>query len=153
IENHAQRIHVGARVQLGGVRGRLFGAHVRYRADQLADAGAQGRGLKVRVDGAGDAEIEDLRLPAGLYQNVSRFEIAVDDSLLVAVLNGIADLGEELTARADTKVGLARKLEQGTALDIFHGKKRLQTGAAAGSPRLEHLRDTRMLQAGEHLRF
>ena len=53
---------------------------------------------EIALDGLGHAEINHLGHRLAVlqrHQDVRRLEVAVDDSLLVGVLNGLADLNEE----------------------------------------------------------
>ena len=77
----------------------LLRAHVLRRADQLAVLGEErllGQPLLGRL---GDAEVDDLGHRLAVVQrdqDVGRLEVAVDDPLLVGVLDGLADLDEQL---------------------------------------------------------
>ena len=42
------------------------------------------------VQDLGDAEVEQLDLPVGRHQRVRRLQVAMDDEVLVRVLNGVA---------------------------------------------------------------
>ena len=91
-ENDAQTVDVG--------RGRdrlafdLFGAGVlrRQRAELRDVAGV----FRVGVEQFGDAEVEQLRLPAFVDEDVRRLEVAVDDEVAVGEGDRVADLVEEL---------------------------------------------------------
>ena len=58
------------------------------------------RRSQVGVDRAGQAEVEDLRLSRRIDEDVRRLQIAMDDALLVRVLDGVADLREQLSRSA-----------------------------------------------------
>src|SRR5262245_55037459 len=75
----------------------------------------------------------------------------MDDSLLVSMFDRVTDSGEQLQTLRDAEVPPAGKIEEGAALDIFHGKERLQVGGAAGGSGFENLRNTWMPQPGQHL--
>ena len=95
VQDHAQRVHVAARVELQRIGQDLFGAHVGQRADQLAELGLPRR-VGVAVGETRDAEVEDLRLTRLVDQDVARLEVAMDDAALVGVLHGVADLRHQL---------------------------------------------------------
>ena len=90
VENDAQRINVGARVDIVRVSAGLFGRHVGQRADDVLRHGNH------RVDRSGklfgQSEIEDFGAALRINQNVGRLEIPVNDAFLVRVLHGIANL-------------------------------------------------------------
>ena len=77
----------------------LFGAHVLRRADQRPEFRVQ-RVLGQRVrHGFGDTEVDDLRhrtIILQRHQDIRWLQIAMDDSLLVGVLNALADLDEQI---------------------------------------------------------
>ena len=101
IQLHAERIDVGARVDVRCAAGRLLGTHELGRAHE----GALERhraAVQQRVgERLGDPEVDDLRLAlvVGLgHQHVVRAEITVQYRLLVCVLHAIADHQEQLDA-------------------------------------------------------
>jgi hypothetical protein len=49
------------------------------------------------------AEVEDLRLPGLVDEDVAGLEVAVDHALLVGVLDGVADLATELQTLTRTE--------------------------------------------------
>ena len=63
--------------------------------EQLPDVGVQGGGLDVAVRYPGDAEVQHLGLAAVVHQDVAGFEIAVDHALLMGVVNGVTDIGQQ----------------------------------------------------------
>ena len=103
VEQHAQAVNVAARINVQPAHLRLFRAHVGRRANEL---------MQLRVDRVvrqpafgrlGDAEINHLGHRHAVmqrHQDVRRLDVAVDDALLVRVLDGVANLDEQLQAAA-----------------------------------------------------
>jgi hypothetical protein len=91
IEHRAEGENVGTRIE--GLTSSLFGRHVRRRADSEAGIGegtfqqcggiAGSGSFAKRWDqrcGFGQAEIEQLGLPALRHENISGFDVAMDDA-------------------------------------------------------------------------
>ena len=53
------------------------------------------RHRSVRVGAPGDAKVDDLHLAFSVHQDIAGLEIAVDNAVLVAVLNGVTHLDKE----------------------------------------------------------
>src|SRR5713226_8939189 len=102
VEQHAQAVDVTARVDVQAAHFGLLRTHVGGRADELLEGGEDGLvGQALAGGGLGDAEINDLGTSgrtgfAYSDENVRRFDVAVDDALLVRMLNGLANLDAEL---------------------------------------------------------
>ena len=91
-QDDAERIHVAAAVGGVGFALGLFGRHVGGRAEDLA----------VHRDGdfahfaAGQAEVHEVRLAVAIDHDVGRLQVAVDDALLVGMVQGIGDFRAQL---------------------------------------------------------
>ena len=72
VQDDAERVDVAARIELERVGEHLLRAHVGERADELPDVRLKRR-LRVAVGDARDAEVEDLRLPGFVDQDVAGF--------------------------------------------------------------------------------
>src|SRR5205807_9931463 len=57
------------------------------------------------------------------YQDVRRLEVTMDDALLMSVLHGLADGGEQVQPFADAELGLVAEPGQRQAVDQLHDKK------------------------------
>ena len=67
------------------------GRHVARRAGDHAG----GRHLRARLEDLGQAEIGHVRLPVAVQQDVRGLQVAVDDALLVQVLDGPGHRGDD----------------------------------------------------------
>ena len=98
VKQHAQAVDVAARINVQPAHLGLLRRHVGRRADEL---------LELRVNslvrqglargGLGDAEVNYFGHRHAIVQrdeDVRRLDVAVDDPLLVRVLNRLADLNE-----------------------------------------------------------
>ena len=111
VEHHAEAVDVGPGVDVEPARLGLLRAHVGRGADGDAELGREGRVGQPPLDRLGDAEVDDGgdRLPVGHPdQDVAGLEVAVDDALLVRVLDAAADAEEELEPAAEVEAGAGR---------------------------------------------
>jgi hypothetical protein len=87
----------------------LLRTHVGWRADELFERGEERLVGQVLVGRRlGDAEVDDLGHCHGIMQgdqDVRGLDVAVDDSLLMRVLDGLANLDEEIEPVARGKLG------------------------------------------------
>jgi hypothetical protein len=101
----------------------LLGAHVLRRADDGPELGEERAFGQPLVDGLGDAEIDDLGDGLAVVerdQDVGRFDVAVDDALLVGVLDGLADRDEQLQPLPGVEPVLVAILGDRHPLDQLH---------------------------------
>jgi hypothetical protein len=112
VEHAAERSDVGPLVDLLSTR--LLRAHVGRRAEDHAFAcstwghGRRGREIGAgRVTGShlGQAEVQHLDGPVPRDLDVGRFEVAMDDPLLVRRVQRIGDLARDDEARSEWGVG------------------------------------------------
>ena len=73
----------------------MFRAHVGERPDELSHIRLHGDHGHVRIGQAGDSKIEGFRFTLRRHQDVAGLQIAVNNALLVGVLHGVANLGEQ----------------------------------------------------------
>ena len=74
----------------------LLWTHVLQRADHLLIAGQSCQRRVGSRAGRGDTEVDDSRIAVFVDEDVPGFEVAVNDTAVMTVLNGIADLTHEL---------------------------------------------------------
>jgi hypothetical protein len=151
VEHHAQGIDVCPRIEAFAGQPRLFGTHVFGRADELAGAGAQRVVELCAVERLGHAEVDDLghRLAVRLgHQDVRRLEVAVDDRLLVRVLDTLADMDEQFEPPAQAHLLLVAVDVERHALDVLHHEVRTALVGRAG---VEHLGDGRVVHHRQSL--
>ena len=110
VEQYAQRIDVGAGVDVEVIELRLFRRHVERRAQHRLVRGVQ-RPLRQRlVHRLGQAEVDHLGhrpVVVGRDEDVRGLQVAVNDALLMGVLDGLADLHEQVQAARRTLIRVA----------------------------------------------
>ena len=93
------RVSMSSPLNLG-----LFGTHVGGRADELLEGGKEGLVRQtLAAGGLGDAKINDLGHRHAImvgHQDVGWLDVAMNDAFLVGVLDGLADLNEQVAAVA-----------------------------------------------------
>jgi hypothetical protein len=150
IHKDADRIDIGSRIDIKRSLG-LLRTHVFRRADELAMLGEERALDDAGARRLGDAEVDDAgEGPSVLRrdENIRRLQVAVDDSLLVGVMDRPTDLHDELETLGDgeaVRVAVARDRIAGAELHHEIGP------AAGGGAGIEHLRDVRMVHEGEGL--
>jgi len=154
VEQHAKRVDVTARIHIEAPQAGLFRTHVGGGAGELLDGGVQRLARQTPVErGLGDAKVNHLGKGAAVLlgdKDVRWFEVAVNDALLVCVLNRLAHLNEELEAFAERKrVGIAVVGDFHPG-DEFHNEIRVagRRGAA-----IEDLGDAGVVHQGQRLAF
>jgi hypothetical protein len=151
VEDRAKRVDVGARVDVEPAHFRLFRAHVFRRADECAQLCVQ-RPFRQRLRRRlRDAEVDDLRhrvIALDRDQHVGRFQVAMDDPLLVRVLDAVADLQEEADAVANRDLVLRAVGRDRLAADELHHEVRPSLGRRTS---VEHARDGRMVHQRQRL--
>jgi hypothetical protein len=82
------------------------------------------------------------------HQHIRRFEVAVDDRLLVRVLDTLADALEQLQPLARGQAILVTEMGDGLARHVLHDKERAAARRRAG---VEHLGHGGMVHHGQRL--
>ncbi len=88
---HAERVDVGARVDVRRDALDLLEAHVGERADEVAVAGVQGADRRRVAERARDPEVDDLRRAGLGHEDVAGLEVAMDDAAGVRVGDALRD--------------------------------------------------------------
>ncbi|MCH2134539.1 MAG: hypothetical protein MK116_12405 [Phycisphaerales bacterium] len=118
----------------------------------MPDGGVQGHVGEIAGDGLGDPEVDHLGLGlvvlAPGHQDIARLEIPMHDATLVGMLNGTADLDEELQPLFRIEFVLIAIGQQLLALDVLHGEPGPTSIGGAG---FEDLGDARMIHARQGL--
>jgi hypothetical protein len=83
-------------------------------------------------------------------EDVPGLQVAVDDPLLVRVLDGVAHARDELEPLSHRELALARVPAERLAVDELHREKRLRPRTRVGGARLVDLRDARVLEQAEN---
>ncbi len=136
VEDHAQRVDVGAVVHFLGMLD-LFGGHVVGRAHDLTGAGEvrrgsrgaltpcptpSGRGETVRLAAheLGQPEIGDLHPAALIQQDILRLDVAMDHAGIVGVLQGVADLRHDRQGLVGSELARIQQTPQTQTVDELH---------------------------------
>ena len=113
----------------------LLGAHVFERADHRAELGEHRLFGQPLVDRLGDAEVDHLGHGLAVverHQHVRRLDVAVDDPLLMGVLDRLADGDEQLQPLLRREVIAVAVLGDRHALDQLHHEVRAAGVGGAG---------------------
>src|SRR5262249_12069788 len=149
-QNHSERVHIAADVELRRIVRELLGAHIGQRSNELSNVGlSSGHGLTIRR--ARDPEVDYLGLTAFINKNVARFEVAVNDAALMGMVYGVAHLGHELEALPHVQpMRLGMLLERRAAHEL-HREVRLRSESCVGSARFVDLGNAWMLQLAKRV--
>src|SRR6266566_3558244 len=99
VEQHAKRVEVAAGVNIQLAHLGLLGTGVSRGADESLEFGKERLVSQPPLDGLGDAEVYDFGHRQTIVecdQNVGRLDVTVNNSLLVCMLDGLANLDEKL---------------------------------------------------------
>ena len=128
VQQHAERINIATRVNVHRAKLRLLGTHIGGRADELLKRGVKGLVTQpLLAGGLGDAEVNDLgrgRVRRAGHEDVGRFDVPMDDALLVRVLDGFANVHKQLQPLACGKIFLIAIAGDRHAIHKFHHEKR-----------------------------
>src|SRR5262249_26094215 len=126
VEEDTQRVDIGASVDIELIELGLLGAHVFDGAHDLAQLGEHRFFGQLLANGFSYAEIDDLGNGAIVklgHEDIAGLEVAVDDAVLMRVLNGLANGDKEFQALARSKATLVGVLRNRDALDELHHKE------------------------------
>ena len=145
VQEHAQRVDVAAGVDAQGAHLRLLRAHVFQRADQGAVLREQRPLGQLLLGRLGHAEVDHLGHRLAVVErdhDVGRLDVAVDDPLLVGVLDRLADRHEQLQPLPRRQVVVVAVLGDRHAVDQLHD----EVGPAPrGGPGVEDAGDVDMI--------
>ena len=95
---------------------RLLGAHVGRRAKNRARGGH----LDIGLDPLGKAEVGDVRVSFPIHQDVRRFQVSVQDSAHVGVMNRLGGLSYEGCRRLWSRLERREQLGKVSAFHKLH---------------------------------
>ena len=121
VEDRAQAIDIRRRGERSLIPAYLLGRHVGRRSHGIAGVCQAALGL----DLAGQAKVGDVWLAAFVQQDVCRFQIAVQDSTLVGVMDGIGNRRHQPGRGGDVGGEIAKLLVQAGAGYQLHAEKAL----------------------------
>ena len=153
VEQHAQGVDIRTCVNVLGGKVHLFRAHVLGCAQQLPLQGKYGLFGEGTGSGLGNAKVNELGhgpVPVHGYQDIGGLDVPMDDTLLVGIVQALADLSEELEALFNAELAVVSVARDGHASDEFHSKVRPPGLSGAG---IEYMGDIGMLQQGQGLTF
>ena len=153
VEQHPEAVDVAARINVQPAHLRLLRTHVGRRADELVQLRVNGVVRQATFRRLGDAEINHLRHRHSVVQrheDVRRFDVAMDDSLLVRVLDGLADLDEQIEPFLGGEIGLIAVIRDANAAHQLHHEER---PTHVGRARIQHLGDVGMIHHRQRLPF
>ena len=151
VEQNAETVDVGPGVHVQTSGFRLLRCHVGRRADELAVLGEERLLGQFSAGRLGDSEVDHLgqwHIVVHCDEHVGRFDVAVDDALLVRVLDGVAHLPKEVQALSSAELFVVAELRYGRALDQFHHEV---GSAGVGSAGVVYLGDPRVVHQGQGL--
>jgi len=151
VKQNAKGVDVAARVNAQPAHLGLFGTHVSGRAHELLERREQRLVGELLFGGLGNAKINHLRHRHAVVhrdENVRGLDIAVNDSLLMRVLDGVADLGEEIQPLACGKIVLIAVIGDADAMHQFHDEVR---PSAFRRARIENFGDVGMIHQRKRL--
>ena len=151
VEHEAQGVDIAPGIHVAVAHAKLLGAHVSQRAHHVSRPRHLRGVTVVGIDRPRHAEVDHLGFAHGIHEDVAGLEIAVDDSLLVAVRHGSAHPAKQGHGLADPEASLARvSRDRLCSLDHLHHKERHRATAAVVGPEREDLGDIGMPQASQH---
>lgn len=151
VQDHAQGVHVRARVDVVDARLGLFRRHVLGSAHHLQPRRHDRLVRQRACQRLGDAKVDHLgRVPILKigHEHVRRLQVAVHHALVVRMLHRLADGDEELEPRARGEpVFIAIVRDRGPAHQLHHEVR----AAALRDTAVEDPRDARMVHQRERL--
>ncbi len=149
VENAAQRVHIGTCVD--GLAAGLLRRQILRGADHR---GSLGDAVAAVGDRAGDAKVHHLDRIRGADHDVGRLDVSMDDAVLVAEVQRLARVGDDLDgpARWQGAVGV-HDVAQGDTVDVLHDDVGQRAGGRLGLASVVDGDDGRVIQCGGVLRL
>ena len=147
VKKDPQPVHVGGRGHRAAVE--LLGAGVIRGHRPLVEIGQPAAGFR-RIEELGDPEVEKLGLAVRSHQDVGRLQIAMDDQALMGVLDGGADLEEQIQPGLDPQSTRRGELGHRLPRHVLHDEVRPAVGGGAA---VVEAGDVGMDQPGEDAPF
>src|ERR1700722_20394332 len=148
-----ERIDVGTGIQVMDAGIGLFRTHIDRSSDEGPGLSEHSFAGGLRPNGFRQAEVDNTWSGFAIYfdhQDVGRFQIAMNDRLLMRVQHAIADSYEKFQAIADFELMLIAVGGDRNALYVLHHKIRLAVGSG---PSVEDFGDCRVVHDRERLAF
>ncbi len=146
VEQHTEGIDVARRRHR--LAADLLGARVLGRHHRQHRGGRRGVGVDPDRQQPGDAEVEELRRAVRRDQDVVGLQVAVDDEVLVRVLDGGAHFHEQGEAIPRIEAPLVAIQRDRASIDVLHHQVGL---TLRGRAAVEDGRDVRVLQERQDL--
>ena len=149
VKDDAERVDVAARVDR--LPQKLLGTHVGPRAHELARL----RDRVVRgevVSDPGDSEIDHLRPPILVDEDVAGLQVTMHDAVVVAVGDRVADHSQQLQPCAGIEAVTGGVLDErfGSGNELHHDVRRVAAGVTVHAGAVD-VRDAGMTESAEHL--
>ena len=153
VKQDAERVDVGARINILTRRQGLFRAHILRSSDERSHAREHSVRGQLVGERLGYAEIDNLRCRPAIHlgdQNVRRFQVAVDDGFLMRVLDAFTNMLEEFQSFTNTEFVIIAVCRDRNTRDVLHHEVRRSLGSGAG---VEHFSDGGVVHQGQSLAF
>src|SRR5207248_11054904 len=118
IEHRAKAVYIRRARELGVVSYCLFWGHVTGRSQYFHRA----RDSALRLDQASQPEVREMRFAVCVEQDVSRFDVAMQNAALVSVVNCARDFGNQFHGAPDRHWFVPYHFIELAAFDKFHAE-------------------------------
>src|SRR5262249_53591389 len=92
VEDRAEAVNISGACKLGNVAGSLFGRHITRRAERSYH---RTRNSTFPFNKPRQAKIGKMRLAVGIYQDVPRLNITMQDTALMSIMNSVRELDNQ----------------------------------------------------------
>jgi hypothetical protein len=145
VEHDPESVDIAPHINGSRLTRQLLGTHVLQGADMVSNLGLDGCQRTLRVGRLCNAEINHLRMPLGVHENVAGLQVAVNHASLVAMSDGIAHASEKFDAGSgrEGRVGGVDR-DRLRIRDVFHDEVGHGRPSDPVHARGEYLCDTRV---------